>query len=262
MPFVFGIKDIIDIFLVAVLLYQVYRLMRNTGAINIFFGVMVIVILWFLIVKVLKLGLTGAILNQVISVGAIALVVLFQNEIRRFLLKLGTRSNWRFYKRIERFFKGNNQKDQQLAFPVMKLVLACRNMSRTKTGALIVVERDNSLKEYADSGEQIRADINTRLIENIFFKNSPLHDGAMIIVGGQIVAAGAILPVSKNPNIPRHLGLRHRAAMGVSEKSDAIVIIVSEETGTISLAIDGAYRLNLTAEDLERNLTELLGNKE
>ncbi len=262
MPFVFGIKDIIDILLVAVLLYQVYRLMRNTGAINIFFGVMVIVILWFLIVKVLKLGLTGAILNQVISVGAIALVVLFQNEIRRFLLKLGTRSNWRFYKRIERFFKGNNQKDQQLAFPVMKLVLACRNMSRTKTGALIVVERDNSLKEYADSGEQIRADINTRLIENIFFKNSPLHDGAMIIVGGQIVAAGAILPVSKNPNIPRHLGLRHRAAMGVSEKSDAIVIIVSEETGTISLAIDGAYRLNLTAEDLERNLTELLGNKE
>ena len=261
MPFVFGIKDIIDILLVAVLLYQVYRLMRNTGAINIFFGVMVIVILWFLIVKVLKLGLTGAILNQVISVGAIALVVLFQNEIRRFLLKLGTRSNWRFYKRIERFFKGNNQKDQQLAFPVMKLVLACRNMSRTKTGALIVVERDNSLKEYADSGEQIRADINTRLIENIFFKNSPLHDGAMIIVGGQIVAAGAILPVSKNPNIPRHLGLRHRAAMGVSEKSDAIVIIVSEETGTISLAIDGAYRLNLTAEDLERNLTELLGNK-
>jgi uncharacterized protein (TIGR00159 family) len=258
MPFVFGIKDIIDILLVAVLLYQVYRLMRNTGAINIFFGVMVIVILWFLIVKVLKLGLTGAILNQVISVGAIALVVLFQNEIRRFLLKLGTRSNWRFYKRIERFFKGNNQKDQQLAFPVMKLVLACRNMSRTKTGALIVVERDNSLKEYADSGEQIRADINTRLIENIFFKNSPLHDGAMIIVGGQIVAAGAILPVSKNPNIPRHLGLRHRAAMGVSEKSDAIVIIVSEETGTISLAIDGAYRLNLTAEDLERNLTELL----
>jgi uncharacterized protein (TIGR00159 family) len=258
MPFVFGIKDIIDILLVAVLLYQVYRLMRNTGAINIFFGVMVIVILWFLIVKVLKLGLTGAILNQVISVGAIALVVLFQNEIRRFLLKLGTRSNWRFYKRIERFFKGNNQKEQQLAFPVMKLVLACRNMSRTKTGALIVVERDNSLKEYADSGEQIRADINTRLIENIFFKNSPLHDGAMIIVGGQIVAAGAILPVSKNPNIPRHLGLRHRAAMGVSEKSDAIVIIVSEETGTISLAIDGAYRLNLTAEDLERNLTELL----
>ena len=258
MPFVFGLKDIIDILLVAILLYQVYKLMRKTGAINIFLGVMVIVVLWFLIVKVLKLGLTGAILNQVISVGAIALVVLFQNEIRRFLLKLGTRSNWKFYKHIEKIVKGNAQKDQRLAFPVMKLVLACRNMSRTKTGALIVIERDNSLKEYVDSGEQLCADINTRLIENIFFKNSPLHDGAMIIVGGQIVAAGAILPVSKNPDIPRHLGLRHRAAMGVSEKSDAIVIIVSEETGTMSMAIDGAYKLNLTAEDLERNLTELL----
>ncbi len=258
MPFAFGLKDIIDILLVAVLLYQVYKLMRKTGAINIFLGVMVIVFLWFLIVKVLKLGLTGAILNQVISVGAIALVVLFQNEIRRFLLTLGTRSNWKFYKHIANIVRGHGNKEQRLAFPVMKLVLACRNMSRTKTGALIVVERDNSLKEYIDSGEQLCADINTRLIENIFFKNSPLHDGAMIIAGGQIVAAGAILPVSKNPDIPRHLGLRHRAAMGISEKSDAIVIIVSEETGTISLAIDGAYKLNLTAEDLERNLTELL----
>ncbi|MBO5346012.1 MAG: diadenylate cyclase CdaA [Paludibacteraceae bacterium] len=258
MPFAFGIKDIIDIFLVAILLYQVYRLMRNTGAINIFLGVMVFVFLWFLIVKVLGLGLTGAILNQIISVGAIALVVLFQNEIRKFLLKLGSRQNWKFYKSIAKVIRGNAHKDEKVAFPVMKLVLACRNMSRTKTGALIVIGRENSLGEYIESGEQIKADINTRLIENIFFKNSPLHDGAMIIVANKIVAAGAILPVSKNPNIPRHLGLRHRAAMGISEKTDALVIIVSEETGTISMAIDGAYRLNLTAEDLERNLTELL----
>ena len=258
MPFAFGIKDIIDILLVAILLYQVYRLMKNTGAMNIFLGVMVFVFLWFLIVKVLDLGLTGAILNQIISVGAIALVVLFQNEIRKFLLKLGSRQNWKFYKNIAKIIKGSASKDEKSVFPVMKLVLACRNMSRTKTGALIVVGRENSLGEYIESGEQIKADINTRLIENIFFKNSPLHDGAMIIVDGKIVAAGAILPVSKNPNIPRHLGLRHRAAMGISEKSDALVIIVSEETGTISMAIDGAYRLNLTAEDLERNLTELL----
>ena len=257
MPFAFGIKDIIDIFLVAILLYQVYRLMRNTGAINIFLGVMVIVILWFLIVKVLKLGLTGAILNQVISVGAIALVVLFQNEIRRFLLKLGTGSNWRFYKRIANLVKGHNKKEQRLTFPVMKLVLACRNMSRTKTGALIVIERDNSLKEYVDSGEQIRADINTRLIENIFFKNSPLHDGAMIIVGGKIVAAGAILPVSKNPNIPRHLGLRHRAAMGISEKTDALVIIVSEETGKVSYAMSGHITRGVSREQLREQLVQL-----
>ena len=258
MPFILGLKDIIDILLVAVLLYQVYRLMKNTGTINIFLGIMVFVVLWFLIVKVLKLGLTGAILNQIISVGSIALVVLFQNEIRKFLLKLGSRQNWKFYKSIAKLIKGNAQKEMQQPFPVMKLVLACRNMSRTKTGALIVIARDNSLVEYIESGEQIRANINTRLVENIFFKNSPLHDGAMIIAEQKIVAAGAILPVSKNPNIPRHLGLRHRAAMGISEKTDAIVIIVSEETGTISMAIDGTYRLNLTAEDLERNLTELL----
>lgn len=258
MPFAFGIKDIIDILLVAILLYQVYRLMRNTGAINVFLGVMVFVILWFLIVKVLKLGLTGAILNQIISVGAIALVVLFQNEIRRFLLTLGNRSNWKFHKYISKIIRGHHSKEGQEIFPVMKLVLACRNMSRTKTGALIVIGRENSLVEYIESGEQVKADINTRLIENIFFKNSPLHDGAMIIVGNKIVAAGAILPVSKNQNIPRHLGLRHRAAMGISEKCDALVIIVSEETGTISMAVDGAYRLNLTAEDLERNLADLM----
>lgn len=258
MLFSFGIKDIIDILLVAILLYQVYRLMKNTGTINIFLGVMVFVFLWFLIVKVLKLGLTGAILNQIVSVGAIALVILFQNEIRKFLLKLGSRQNWKFYKTIAKLIKGNTNKDIHQVFPVMKLVLACRNMSRTKTGALIVIERSNLLTEYIESGEQITADINTRLIENIFFKNSPLHDGAMIISNNEIVAAGAILPVSKNPNIPRHLGLRHRAAMGISEKTDALVVIVSEETGTISMAVDGAYRLNLTAEDLERNLTELL----
>lgn len=258
MLFSFGLKDIIDILLVAILLYQVYRLMKNTGTINIFLGVMVFVFLWFLIVKVLKLGLTGAILNQIVSVGAIALVILFQNEIRKFLLKLGSRQNWKFYKTIAKLIKGNTNKDIHQVFPVMKLVLACRNMSRTKTGALIVIERSNLLTEYIESGEQITADINTRLIENIFFKNSPLHDGAMIISNNEIVAAGAILPVSKNPNIPRHLGLRHRAAMGISEKTDALVVIVSEETGTISMAVDGAYRLNLTAEDLERNLTELL----
>lgn len=258
MLFSFGLKDIIDILLVAILLYQVYRLMKNTGTINIFLGVMIFVFLWFLIVKVLKLGLTGAILNQIVSVGAIALVILFQNEIRKFLLKLGSRQNWKFYKTIAKLIKGNTNKDIHQVFPVMKLVLACRNMSRTKTGALIVIERSNLLTEYIESGEQITADINTRLIENIFFKNSPLHDGAMIISNNEIVAAGAILPVSKNPNIPRHLGLRHRAAMGISEKTDALVVIVSEETGTISMAVDGAYRLNLTAEDLERNLTELL----
>lgn len=259
MSIAFGIKDAIDILLVAILLYQTYKLMRNTGAVNIFAGVMVFVVIWFLIVKVFKLELMGAILNQLVSVGAIALIVIFQNEIRRFFQRLGSKQSWKLWDRISHFFHPHQEKRKR-TFPVMKLVLACRNMSRTKTGALIVIGRKNSLQEYIDTGDKINSDINTRLIENIFFKNSPLHDGAMIIVDDRIVAAGAILPVSKNPDIPRHLGLRHRAAMGVSEKCDAVVIIVSEETGTITMAIDGAYKLNLTPEDLERLLTELINS--
>lgn len=253
----FGFKDIIDILLVAILLYEIYKLMRSTGTVSIFLGVIAFVVAWFLVVKVFNLELMGAIFNQLIGVGSITLVVIFQDEIRRFFSRLGSKKNWRFYKTISEKLK-NGDKANKIQFPTMKLVLACRNMSRTKTGALIVIARENSLQEYIASGDEVNADINTRLIENIFFKNSPLHDGAMIIVDGRIVTAGAILPVSKNPDIPRHLGLRHRAAMGISEKTDALVIIVSEETGTISMAIDGAYKLNLQPEDLERLLTEYL----
>lgn len=253
----FGFKDIIDILLVAILLYEIYKLMRSTGTVSIFLGVIAFVVAWFLVVKVFNLELMGAIFNQLIGVGSITLVVIFQDEIRRFFSRLGSKKNWRFYKTISEKLK-NGDKANKIQFPTMKLVLACRNMSRTKTGALIVIARENSLQEYIESGDEVNADINTRLIENIFFKNSPLHDGAMIIVDGRIVTAGAILPVSKNPDIPRHLGLRHRAAMGISEKTDALVIIVSEETGTISMAIDGAYKLNLQPEDLERLLTEYL----
>lgn len=257
MSMAFGIKDVIDILLVAVLLYQIYKLMRSTGTVSIFLGIMSFIVAWFLVVKVLRLELMGAIFNQLISVGSIVLVVIFQDEIRHFFSRLGSRKNWRLYRKITKLFK-SAERTNMSSFPTMKLVLACRNMSRTKTGALIVIGRETSLQDYIDSGDVVNADINTRLIENIFFKNSPLHDGAMIIVGSRIVAAGAILPVSKNPDIPRHLGLRHRAAMGVSEKTDAIVIIVSEETGTISMAVEGEYKLNLTAEDLERMLTELI----
>lgn len=258
MSIAFGIKDVIDIFLVAVLLYQVYKLMHNTGTVNIFLGIMSFVVAWFLVVKVLRLELMGAILNQLISVGSIVLVVIFQEEIRHFFSRLGSRKNWKVYRRFTKLFRPSAAREQKRTFPTMKLVMACRNMARTKTGALIVIGREVSLQEYIDSGDVVNADINTRLIENIFFKNSPLHDGAMIILGDRIVAAGAILPVSKNPDIPRHLGLRHRAALGVTEKTDALVIIVSEETGTISLALEGEYRLNLSAEDLERELTELI----
>ncbi len=258
MLFSFGIKDAIDILLVAILLYQTYRLMKNTGVVNIFTGIIAFVVFWFLIVKVVKLEMTGAILNQIINVGAILLIVIFQNEIRSFFSRVGSRRNWRFVQRIEQYFRPKDSKNLTNQFPTMKLVLACRNLARTKTGALIVIKRFNSLNEYIKSGEELKASINTRLIENIFFKNSPLHDGAMIISDSKIVSAGAILPVSKKEDIPRHLGLRHRAAMGISEISDAIVIIVSEESGTITVAVDGAYKFNLTAEQLEREISELM----
>ena len=243
-------KDIIDIFLMAFILFQIFKLMKKSGAVNIFVGIVAFVVCWFLIVKVFNLKLTGALLNQLISVGAFALVVIFQNEIRRFFRQLGTKSNWKILTEFSNLF--NKSKDVVTnSFPTMELVYACRNMSRSKTGALIVIKRSTALEDFIDKPDLFTADINARLIENIFFKNSPLHDG-------KIVAASAQLPMSHKPDIPRHLGMRHRAALGISECSDAVVIIISEETGTISLAIDGAYKLNLTPEDLERQLTELL----
>lgn len=249
-----GIKDIIDIVLVAFLLYETYKLMKGTGASNIFIGLLTFIVLWFLIARVFKLELLGAILDKIVSVGAIALIVIFQNEIRRFFSRIGSRQNWTFFKRIQQFFKTGNNKKEQNNFPIMKVVLACRNMARTKTGALIIIARNANLREYIESGDIIDADINTRLIENIFFKNSPLHDGAMIIADDRIMSAGAILPVSQNPDIPRHLGLRHRSALGISERTDAIAIVVSEETGTISIAMDDTLDINVTAEQLERTL--------
>ena len=256
MLYTFGIKDFIDIVMVALLLYGAYRIMKTSGAANIFVGILTFILFWFLIVHVFKLELMSAILNSLVNVGVIALVVIFQNEIRRFFSRLGSRQNWHFLEKIPKIFSGKGDEEKQTSFPVMKLVMACRDMSRSKTGALIVISRKNDLQEYIGSGDTINADINTRLIENIFFKNSPLHDGAMIIVDNRIRAAGAILPVSGNPDIPRHLGLRHRAAMGISERTDAIVIIVSEETGTISIAMNAKYMLNVTPEQLERFLTE------
>ena len=257
MELAFGVKDIVDIVLVAILLYQAFKLMKDTGAGNIFLGIMTFVIFWFLVTHVFKMELLGAILNRVIGVSAIGLIVIFQNEIRRFFSRIGSRKNWKFILRLQKLFKIKS-KEPELTFPIMRVVLACRNLSRTKTGALLVIQRHDSLQQYVESGDVINADINTRLIENIFFKNSPLHDGAMIIDYQHIVAAGAILPVSQNTDIPKFLGLRHRAALGISERTDAIVIIVSEETGTISLAIGAKLTLNVTAEQLERLLsTEL-----
>jgi uncharacterized protein (TIGR00159 family) len=248
----FGIKDLIDILLVAYLLYQTYRLMKDSGSINIFVGILVFIGSWVIVSQVLEMRLLGSIFDKLVSVGVLALIVLFQDDVRKFLVTVGSHKRW---ENLLRFLRKNNQEKVEQS-DIMPIVMACMSMSKSKTGALIVVERNIPLNEIIRSGDTINADVNQRLIENIFFKNSPLHDGAMIIRHKQIVAAGCILPVSHDLNIPKELGLRHRAAMGVSQETDALAIIVSEETGGISVAHKGHFQLRLTAEELERILTK------
>ncbi len=249
----FGIKDFIDILLVAFLLYKLYKLMKETGSLNIFIGVLMFLGVWVLVSQVLEMRLLGSILDVLQNVGILALIVLFQEEIRRFLLNLGTHGKMN---NVLKWLGGKKSELVERA-DMMPLVMACLNMSKQKVGALIVIEQEVPLNEFVRTGDEIDAAISQRLVENIFFKNSPLHDGAMIICGKRIKAAGCILPVSHDLNIPRHLGLRHRAALGVSQVSDAIVIIVSEQTGAISMAHEGQFRLRLSAEELERELTRV-----
>lgn len=249
--FEFGIKDFIDILLVAFLLYYLYKLMKASGSINVFTGILVFILIWLVVSQVLEMKLMGSIFDKLVSVGVLALIVLFQEEIRRFLLTLGSHQN---ASALVRFFRGN--KGQVTSHEeIMPIVMACISMGKQKVGALIVIEHDVPLDDVVRTGEVVNANINQRLIENIFFKNSPLHDGAMVVAGGRIKAAGCILPVSHNLDIPKELGLRHRAAMGISQVSDAHAIIVSEETGAISVAYKGQFFLRLSAEELETMLT-------
>lgn len=248
----FDIKDIIDILLVAFLLYQSYRLMKDSGSINIFAGILIFIICWLLVSQVLEMRLLGSIFDKLVSVGVIVLIILFQDEIRKFLVTLGSHKRWGSF---FRFFTGNKQEKSERP-DIMPVVMACMSMSKSKVGALIVIEKNMPLNDIIRTGETLNATISQRLIENIFFKNSPLHDGAMIISHKRIEAAGCILPVSHDLNIPKELGLRHRSALGISQETDALAIIVSEETGGISVAHRGQFHLRLTAEELERILTD------
>ena len=250
-----GIKDIIDIVLVALMLYYIYRLMKESRSLNVFMGIMVFVVLWLVVSQVLEMRLLGSIMDKLVSVGVIGLIVLFQDDIRKFLFNLGAHERVRFFKR---FFSNTDSKSKQeeLKQIIMPIVMACLGMSKRKVGALIVIERDMPLDDIVMTGERIDATISQQLIENIFFKNSPLHDGAMIISNKRIKAAGCILPVSHDLDIPKELGLRHRAALGVSQETDGIAIVVSEETGGVSVAIKSDLQLRLTAEKLESILTE------
>ena len=254
MLFEFGIKDIIDIVLVALMLYYIYRLMKASRSMNIFIGIMVFVVLWLLVSQVLEMRLLGSIMDKLVSVGVIALIVLFQEDIRKFLFNLGAH---RRIKSITRFLGRAKQQDSEsLKKIIMPIVMSCLNMSKRKVGALIVIERDMPLDDVVNTGERIDARISQQLIENIFFKNSPLHDGAMIISHSHIKAAGCILPVSHNLDIPKELGLRDRAALGISQESDCIAIVVSEETGGITIAMKGELKIRLSGEKLESILTQ------
>lgn len=247
----FGIKDIIDILIVAVMLYYLYRLMKSSGTLSLFYGVLAFIMIWVVSYEIFDLRLTGTIVDKFMSIGLIVLVILFQDQIKRVLTEIGMRGNLR---NVMRIFRHNKRSDRDHA-EIMSIVYACMSMAKSKTGALIVLQRKVPLTGYEQTGDMIDADINARLIENIFFKNSPLHDGAMIIAGHRIKAAGCILPVSHDMNIPKNLGLRHRAALGMSQETDALCIIVSEETGGISVADGGKLNIKISAPDLENILS-------
>lgn len=251
MFFDISIKDIVDVVLVALMLYYMYRLMKDSGSLNLFVGILVFIFSWLFVSKMLQMRLLGSILDQLMSVGTLALVVIFQEEIRNFFRTVGSHRHFGFLSKIF----SRDKKDSN-ATEVMPIVLACNSMAQQKVGALIVVQRNMSLDDIVKTGEAINANISQRLVEAVFFKNAPLHDGAMIIQNGRITAAQCILPVSHNLNISKKLGLRHRSAIGVTEIYDAIAVVVSEETGTISAAIGGKLIQNLDARKLEEILTK------
>lgn len=259
MFFEFSIKDVIDIILVALMLFYIYRLMRESRSLNVFIGIMVFVVIWLFVSQILEMRLLGSILDKLVSVGVLAMIVIFQEDIRRFLYNLGAHQRMRA---LKKFFTSKGKSSREMSMEkmvqIIPVVMASLNMSRGKVGALIVYERSVPLNDIISTGDLIDSNINQQLIENIFFKNAPLHDGAMIISNRRIKAAGCILPVSHDLNIPKELGLRHRAALGITQESDALAIVVSEETGSISVAAKGDFRLRLSAEELESILTKEL----
>lgn len=251
--FKFDVIDIIDIVLVAVLLYYFYKLVKGTVAINIFIGI-VIIYLIFLLTEALKMPLLTKILGGFINLGLIALIVVFQQEIRKFLLMVGSTK-----------FGSRNKLFKQLKFMKTEavpevytdaIVAACMNMGSSKTGALIVLERNNNLDFLIITGDEMNIKVTQPIIESIFFKNSPLHDGAAIISDNTIKATRVILPVNNEKKIPKRFGLRHRAAIGITEKTDALALVVSEETGQISYVKDGEFIMYNDASEL----TEMIKN--
>ncbi len=243
--------DIIDIVLVALIMYYLYKIIRGTHATSILSGILLIYVIW-VIVRALNMELLSAILGNVISVGIIALIVIFQPEVRKFLQVLGTQTRSRQHSFFSRFFdvKYKDAPDTRYIDPI---VSACADMSASKTGALIVIRQRGDLQDIIDTGVMLDAVISSSLLKNIFFKNSPLHDGAVVVGGGRVIAAKCVLP-STQSEVPLSFGMRHRAALGISEVSDALVVVVSEETGAISIADAGRINCGLSATELKAEL--------
>jgi diadenylate cyclase len=243
----FSLLDVLDILLVATLLYYIYKLLKGTVAINIVIGIAIVFVIWK-ITEALKMKMLSNILGTLLGGGVVALIIVFQQEIRKFLLMIGTTNftNKRNFLKQLKFL----QTEKSSEIDTESILAACKKMSKTKTGVLIVIERTNSLDFLINTGDKMNAQISDALLQSVFYKNSPLHDGALIIRDNYIVATRAILPISDSTKIPARFGLRHKAAIGVSEKTDAVCLLVSEETGEISYIKDGGF-------ELYKDLTEL-----
>lgn len=247
------ILDIIDIVLIATLLYYLYKLVKGTVAINIFMGIVIIYLVW-LLTQVLNMEMLSTVLGEFIGVGMFALIVVFQQEIRKFLLMVGSTN----FARRRRFFQTLKliREDMDTPNDLEAIVAACESLGKTNTGALIVIQRNTSLDFVKNTGDTQKIEVNQPIIQSIFYKNSTLHDGAIIIEDNFITATRVILPVSNDRTIPLRFGLRHRAAVGITEKTDAVAIVVSEETGQISYIKDGEFVIYDNNEELIERLRE------
>ena len=249
--------DVVDVMLVAFLLYQIYRLIQGSIANKIFFG-FIIVYAVYLLATAFGMELLSAILGQFMNVGVLALLIIFQQEIRRFLLMLGRSTSFQENAILKRFYTPKISKDK--VSNLQAIVEATRTMAATHTGALIVIEKEDDLKKFIESGDEIDSQVSKRLLLTIFHKNSPLHDGAVIIKNSRLAAARCMLPISESGTISPTLGFRHRAAFGMSEQTDAAVIVVSEEKGEVSFVSHGGIFRNMSSKDLEAKLSEYLLN--
>jgi diadenylate cyclase len=250
--------DLVDISLVSVLLYQVYKLIRGSIAVNIFLGILALYLV-YLIVRAAQMELLATILGQFMGVGVLAMIILFQPEIRKFLLVIGRGTEFR-----ENIFKtlANWRSSYHEDFDIQQVIEAVKTLKATRTGALIVFTRDTELKFYVETGDVLDAEVSKRLLLSIFNKHSPLHDGAVIIYKGKIKAARCVLPVSENDHLPAHFGLRHRSALGMSENTDTLVMAISEETGRLILARNGKFLKALKLKQVEHKIMSYLHNAE